>query len=118
MKWTFGQKLAWAKAYLAGKPVPIPAGFSGSLKRWHDRVLRWARVLSEYGEEGLNPSRTARSFSPERKLAAVMRVLSGESVTSVAHSLGMPGHSSVLAWVRAYREKGVDGLESRPKGRK
>ena len=118
MKWTFEQKLAWAKAYVAGESVPIPKGFSGAPKRWHGRVRRWARVLEAYGEDGLNPSRTVRSFPPEFKLEAVMRVLSGESADSVAFSIGMPCGASVLAWVRAYREKGVEGLQSRPKGRK
>ena len=118
MKWTFEQKLAWAKAYIAGEFVPIPYGFQGSLKRWHNKVMEWVHVLLEYGEEGLNPSGRHRSFSPEFKLEAVMRVLSGESARAVAYSLGMPSTTNVLAWVRAYREKGVDGLQSRPKGRK
>ena len=118
MKWTFEQKLAWAKAYMAGEFVPIPVGFPGTLKGWHGKVNRWVHVLLEYGEEGLNPSRHTRSFSPELKLKAVMRVLSGESARAVAYSLGMPCNASVLSWVRAYREKGVDGLKSRPKGRK
>ena len=38
MKWTFEQKLAWIKAYLAGEFVPIPKGFSGTLKGWHHRI--------------------------------------------------------------------------------
>ena len=118
MKWTFEQKLAWAKAYIVGESVPIPIGFSGSMEKWHGRVREWARVLSKYGEEGLNPSRHTRSFSPEFKLATVMRVLSGESARAVAHSIGMPNNTSVLAWVRAYRENGVEGLQSRPKGRR
>ena len=118
MKWTFEQKLAWAKAYIAGEFVPIPIGFSGSMERWHRRVREWVHVLSEYGEEGLNPTCKHRSFSPELKLMAVKRVISGESARAVAYSLGMPGHGSVIAWVRAYREKGVEGLQSRPKGRR
>ena len=118
MKWTFEQKLAWAKAYIAGEFVPIPYGFQGSLKRWHSKVMEWVHVLLEYGEEGFNPSRRKRVFSPEFKLKAVMRVLSGESSRSVAYSIGMPNNTNVLAWVGAYREKGVGGLESRPKGRK
>ena len=118
MKWTFEQKLSWAKAYMDGEFVPVPEGFPRSMGRWHDKVREWARVLLEYGEEGLNPSRQKRSFPPEAKLAAVKRVLAGEAACAVARSLGMPCPSSVLAWVRAYREKGVDGLESRPKGRK
>ena len=45
MKWTFEQKLAWAKAYIAGGFVPIPTGFSGSLEGWHHRIGKWVRVL-------------------------------------------------------------------------
>lgn len=118
MKWTFEQKLSWAKAYMDGEFVPVPEDFRRSTARWHDKVREWARVLLEYGEEGLNPSRRSRSFSPEFKLAAVKRVLSGESARAVAYSLGMPCNASVLFWLRAYREKGVDGLQSKPKGRK
>ena len=115
---TFEQKLSWAKAYMDGEFIPIPEGFPRSMGRWHDKVREWARVLSEYGEEGLNPSGQKRSFPPEAKLAAVKRVLAGESACAVARSLGMPCPSSVLSWARAYREKGVDGLQSKPKGRR
>ena len=118
MKWTFEQKLAWVKAYLAGEFVPIPKGFSGTLKGWHRRVNAWAHAYLGCGEEGLNPSGRHRSFPPEFKLAAVMRVLSGESARAVAYSLGMPNCTLVAGWVRAYREEGVHGLESKPKGRK
>ena len=118
MKWTFEQKLAWAKAYIAGESVPIPIGFPGSMEKWHRRVRGWVHVLSEYGEEGLNPSGRHRSFSPEFKLAAVTRVLSGESAQAVAYSLGMSKCSLVTGWARAYREKGFEGLQSRPKGRR
>ena len=74
MKWSFEQKLAWAKSYMAGELVPVPTGFPGTLKGWHDRVNRWVNVLLKYGEEGLNPSPRNRSFPPESKLMAVKRV--------------------------------------------
>ena len=41
MKWTFEQKLAWAKAYIAGELIPIPIGFPGSMEKWHRRVREW-----------------------------------------------------------------------------
>ena len=47
MKWTFKQKLSWAKAFMDGEFVPVPKGLSRSIARWHDRVREWARVLSE-----------------------------------------------------------------------
>lgn len=70
MKWTFEQKLAWVKAYLAREFVPIPEGFSGTLKRRRGKINAWARAYLECGEEGLNHSGRHRSFSPEFKLAA------------------------------------------------
>ena len=117
MKWTFEQKMAWIKAYKNRGRVPKPAGFRESQKRWHDRIRNWLRVLEKFGEDGLKHLGT-RAFTAEEKLEAVLRVEGGESMTAVGHSLGMSSCSTVLLWVRAYREKGVDGLQSKPKGRK
>ena len=117
MKWTFEQKMAWVKAYKNGEWVPVPAGCPSSPTDWHIRICRWAHVLEAYGEDGLRHLGT-RAFSKEDKLRAVARVESGESASAVAYSLGMADCSRVLAWLRAYRESGPEGLESRRKGRK
>ena len=79
MKWTFEQKLSWAKADMDGELVPVPEGFSRSIRRWHDRVREWVRVLLKYGEERLNPSRQKRYLPPEAKLAAINRALAGST---------------------------------------
>lgn len=79
MKWTYEQKLSWAKADMDGELVPVPEDFSRSIRRWRDRVREWVRVLLKYGEEGLNPSRQKQYFPPEAKLAAVKRVMVGST---------------------------------------
>lgn len=117
MKYTFEQKLKWVRDYMSGGWVPIPEGCPSSIVGWHAKVMKWVHVYERFGAEGLRHGRT-RKFSKERKLEAVRRVLAGESARSVAYSLGMACNSSVLIWVRAYREKGEDGLQSKAKGRK
>ena len=117
MKYTFEQKLKWVKDYMSGGWVPIPEGCPSSIGDWHDKVTRWVHVYERFGAEGLRHGRT-RKFAKEQKLAAVRRVLAGESAKSVGFSLGMACDSSVVCWLRAYREKGEDGLQSKPKGRK
>ena len=79
MKWTYEQKLSWAKADMDGELVPVPEGFFRSIRSWHDRVREWVRVLLKYVEEGLTPSRQKRYFPPEAKPAAVNRVMPGST---------------------------------------
>jgi len=117
MKYTFEQKLKWVRDYMSGGWVPIPPACASSLKAWHKKVRKWARVYELFGEDGLGHGRT-KKLSADEKLAAVKRVLAGESANSVAFSLGKACPSNVLIWVRAYREKGEDGLQSKAKGRK
>lgn len=117
MKWTFEQKMVWIKAYKNGGWVPKPADFRRSQRRWHDKIRGWVHVIEKYGEDGLK-HHSPRAFTAEEKLKAVLRVEGGESLVAVGHSLGMASYSSVLSWLRAYREKGIDGLQSKPKGRR
>lgn len=117
MKYTFEQKLRWVKTYMSGGWVPVPEGCRSPLKRWHQKVTRWIRVYELFGAEGLRHGRT-RKFSAGQKLAAVGRVLAGESSSSVAYSLGMAENACVIIWLRAYRERGPEGLQSKARGRK
>ena len=117
MKYTFEQKLRWVRDYMSGGWVPVPEGCRSSLARWHKKVMTWIHIYERFGAEGLRHGR-ARKFSEGQKLAAVKRVLAGESIQSVAYSLGMANCGCVMNWLRAYRESGPDGLQSKPKGRK
>ncbi|OPZ34912.1 MAG: Integrase core domain protein [Tenericutes bacterium ADurb.BinA155] len=117
MKYTFEQKLKWVRDYMSGGSVPVPKGCPSSLKGWHRKVLTWIHVYEIFGEKGLIHGRD-KKFSQGRKIEAVRRVLAGESISGVAYSLGMANCACVMNWLRAYREKGEDGLQSKPKGRK
>ena len=83
MKYTFEQKLKWVRDYMSGGWVPIPPACASSLKAWHKKVRKWARVYELFGEDGLGHGRT-KKLSADEKLAAVKRVLAGESANSVA----------------------------------
>jgi putative transposase len=117
MKYTFEQKLKWVKDYMSGGWVPIPEGCPSQIGDWHDKVMRWVHIYERFGAEGLRHGHT-RKFASDQKLAAVGRVLAGESMMTVAYSLGMANCGRIVNWLRAYRENGSEGLQSKPKGRK
>ena len=52
----------------------------------------------------------------QRRIAAVARLLRGESAAAVAHSLGV-SIQSVQRWARWHRSQGEAGLRRRPKTR-
>ena len=56
------------------------------------------------------------SYAPELKLAAVRRVLAGESVSAVAQELGI-GRKRLYVWKDRYAELGEAGLAQRRAGR-
>ena len=117
MKYTFEQKLKWVRDYMSGESVPVPKGCRSSLKGWHKKVLTWIHVYEIFGEKGLVHGR-GRKLSQGQKFEAVRRVLAGESMSAVAYSLGMANSGCVINWVRSYRENGLEGLQSKPRGRK
>lgn len=53
----------------------------------------------------------------EVKRAAVQRFLDGESKPEIAKDLRLSSPKVLDVWVRAYRDKGEDGLRPKPKGR-
>ncbi|WP_216402738.1 helix-turn-helix domain-containing protein [Arcanobacterium phocae] len=60
---------------------------------------------------------THAKYSFEVKLQVVERFLSGQTKMSIAKELGLSSPKVLERWVRIYRDKGVDGLRPRPKGR-
>lgn len=105
------------KMWREGKEIP---------RSWHTctrhtfmkQVRRWARVWESLGPSALRPRKTRRSWTAGEKLAIVSEVeKGGRTLNRVAASHGME-NSDLLAWILAYREKGIDGLKCRRKGRK
>jgi transposase len=115
MKYTLEQKLEWILAYQEGRPIVYPSGNKETFIR---HLNNWSRLYEVGGYDAIRPKRTHRAFSSKEKLEIVARVLAGETASDVARSLGMAKPCNIYLWVKAYREKGMDGLESKPKGRK
>ena len=115
MKYTFDQKLSWVTAYKRGDALEAPAGCKW--RTFKENVRDWTKICDLHGPEGLRHKPFNRAYAPEEKLAAVKRVLAGESAGSVAISLGMPQPCNVLEWKRRYLKDGLPGLQSMRKGR-
>lgn len=61
--------------------------------------------------------REAKRYSPEVKIAAVEKFLSGESKTVVIEQFGISNRGLFNKWLAAYRLHGVEGLKPKPLGR-
>jgi transposase-like protein len=116
MRYTKEEKIEWVRLYKEGKSIATPAGVSRDT--FKGKVRSWARLNEMFGPESLEHHYFDRAYTAEDKLAAVSRILTGEPYMKVANSLGMAQISSVLKWVRVYRQEGLAGLESMRKGRK
>lgn len=118
MKYSKEQKLLWVKAYREGKLTfdMTPEGVARETFAKHVRT--WARLVEKHGEDAVDSGGRHKAYSADFKLAAVMRVEAGESTGEVAISLGLSTGYMLSQWVRAYRLNGLDGLKSKPKGRK
>ncbi len=116
MRYTKEEKIEWVRLYKEGKSFATPAGVSRHA--FIANVRAWTRVSDMFGPESLSHRYFDRPYTAEEKLAAVSRILAGETYAKVANSMGMAQASVVLKWVRVYRQEGLVGLESMHKGRK
>ena len=118
VKYSKEQKLLWVKAYREGRLTldMTPEGVARETFRRHVRT--WARLVEKNGEDAVDGGGKYKAYPAGFKLAAVMRVEAGESAGEVAISLGITSQRPLSQWVRAYRLNGLDGLKSKPKGRK
>ncbi len=118
MKYSKEQKLLWVKAYREGKLAfdMTPEGVARETFRRHVRT--WARLVEKNGEDAVDGGGKHKAYSADFKLAAVMRVETGESAGEMAISLGITSQCLLSQWARAYRPNGLDGLKSKPKGGK
>lgn len=117
MKFTFEQKLRAVKQYIEKGFCEVPKGIGSKAETYKRHVLEWASLYRQCGEDALRHGHS-REFSKEDKFSAVKRVLSGETASAVGRSLGMANPSNIIQWVKAYRKSGMNGLESKSKGRK
>lgn len=109
-KYSFEFKMEVVKAYLSGdggygylaKKYSIPAD---------SIIVRWVKAYQSLGEDGLIRKRQNGKYSLDFKLNVVESYLTTElSYQELALSVGINTPSLITAWVKTFREFGIDGL--------
>ena len=101
--------------YRQGQYPDTPEGIS--VTRFHSKIQEWVRIAEACGPEALKHKAHNKVWSAEERYALIARVIAGESICSVAVSVGI--HSGQLShWVRKYRVMGYNGLVDKRKRRK
>jgi len=112
-KYSFELKLKVVKEYLSG------IGGYGYLAQKYgikgfQQVEKWIKTYQEFGEEGLMRKRQNVNYSVQTKLDAIELYLSTEmSFYEVANEFKINNPPLIAAWLRKYREKGVEGLSGK-----
>lgn len=105
------------KEYLEGN-----IGYKGLAKKYsildHSTVRRWVNIYESQGYDGLKVSRKNSSYSLDLKLNVVDLYLTGEmSYQSLANEFKINNPSMISRWVKEFREKGIEGLKPKKRGR-
>ena len=81
-------------------------------------VINWVNAYKSQGYEGLKVKRKNTQYTLEFKLNVVNLYLTGEmSYQSLANELKINNPSIIARWVIDFREKGIEGLKSKKRGR-
>ena len=84
----------------------------------HEIVKRWVNAYKSQGYEGLKVKRKNTHYTLEFKLNVVNLYLTGEmSYQSLANELKINNPSMIARWVNDFREKGIEGLKPKKRGR-
>lgn len=112
MRYTKEFKLECIRKYKNGEYITDPGGCSHAT--FYRKLNDWVHIFDELGEAGLEHSKTMLSF--EDKIRCVQRVINGESMNSIATSIGRQ-ESQISKWYNIYLHEGFEGLKFRKKGR-
>lgn len=112
MRYTKEFKLECIRKYKNGEYITDPGGCSHAT--FYRKLNSWVHIFDELGEAGLEYSKTMLSF--EDKIRCVQRVINGESMNSIATSIGRQ-ESQISKWYNIYLHEGFEGLKFRKKGR-
>ncbi|MDU3136727.1 MAG: transposase [Anaerococcus prevotii] len=81
-------------------------------------VINWVNAYKSQGYEGLKVKRKNTQYALEFKLNVVNLYLTGEmSYQSLANDLKINNPSMITRWVNDFREKGIEGLKPKKRGR-
>ena len=110
MRYSYEFKRKCVELYYRGEYPDTPDGIG--LKRFHGTIREWVRIEKACGITALKHVDTLKPWTPEERYALVSRVLAGESIRSVAFSVGI-NNGQLYRWVRKYRIYGYNGLISK-----
>lgn len=81
-------------------------------------IIKWVNAYKSQGYDGLKVKRQNTQYTLEFKLNVVNLYLTGEmSYQSLANELKINNPSMIARWVNDFREKGIEGLKSKKRGR-
>ena len=81
-------------------------------------IRKWVNAYKSQGYDGLKVKRKNNNYSLDFKLNVVDLYLTGEmSYQSLANELKINNPSMIARWVNDFREKGIEGLKSKKRGR-
>ncbi len=115
MRYSYEFKRNAVELYRKGEWPETPDGLNTQAFRL--TVRKWVRIEDSCGPEALKHKGANKVWTPEERLALVVRVLAGESNKSVAFSAGI-NDGQLYQWVRKYKIYGYNGLIDKKKGRK
>ena len=116
-KYNLEFKLKVIKEYLEGN-----IGYPSLAKKYNIKsesvIIRWVNAYKTQGCDGLEVKRKNNKYTLEFKLNTVNLYLTGEmSYQSLANELKINNPSIITRWVKEFREKGIEGLKPKKRGR-
>lgn len=113
-KYTMDFKLSVIQHYLTGHSYHSTAklfGIKCSI------VQNWVKLYQTHGIDGIRTRTSKAIYSPEFKHTAVLQLLSGKSMPTVASKLNISSPSVLFQWLKAYQTHGIMGLTPKHKGK-
>lgn len=116
MKYTKEEKIAWAKQYLKDGDIDAPSECKTKSQRKHfaNHVREWARMLQKCGEPYFDPH--YREHSLDEKIEAV--VYADKNGAVAASTKYLIPRNDIDIWRHRFHTQGIEGLQSKPKGRR
>ena len=88
MRYTYEFKKKAVELYRQGKWIDAPNDII-NLKNFHDMIVRWHHLEESNTSDCLKHYGTNKKWSPEEKYELVARVIAGDTITSVAYTVGI-----------------------------
>ena len=114
MRYSYEFKRKCVEMYYHGEYPDTPDGITK--ERFHKIIREWVRIEESCSSDALRHKNQNKEWTPEERFALVAQVLAGESIRSVAVSVGI-NSGQLYQWVHKYNLYGYNGLILK-KGRK